>query len=686
VILALLVLVPLAFDTGTSELAAMPKYTLVVEGAIVLAALWALEWLTTRTRPWLANGLHIPVLLLVGWTALTTATSSNPRVSLLGYHGSYDGLTATVALAVVFFAAADAFSMADVKKLFAFAYFGAGGVALFVGLFQLHDLVLGGPAWDPLGRARQETWLLSTLGNPNHLAGFLAMLVPMGVALAIVHRSAAWRWAIGVVGAVGAAEMLYAATRGAWLAAFVALGLMAALSWRQIRSRVSVRSLAAIGLVAVLVPAAVLIANPSSRRHFAGKVQFGAASTLGSRTGFWQAALDVTKDHPLVGSGPDTFRLEFPRYQSASFVRHFGADGQVLGPHDSLLNVLYSRGAPGLAVLLLVIGWAGVVAARAWRRARLRPAEAVKGRRPDDTRILLLAVIAALVAYLVQSLFNVEQTQLALYFWVLLGLLCVAAREHEPEPATGRPAGASALVGAMAVLVVILAGAAAWWAGGAYRADRIYRGARDTQLEAVALAHAGRWLEAEAARDRAEGKLAAARRANQWDPSYPLDYATHDYTLAQGAVATDQTALALRLYRAARARWHDAAAQAPDFLPLDNAAAAGLEIHRLKPADTGALATAIADLRRTLALNPRWTQPALQLAKALQARSQDGEAMAVLDRALRLAPRDAELLRAAARLAAAHGETQRSQALWRRLLAVAPRDKEAVAATTIAGP
>ena len=104
VVLVLLVMVPAAFDPKTFDVFNLTKYTVVMVGFLVLAALWAVEWVRRGRAPLWRNGLEWPVIALLAWTAVTTALSTNPRISVLGFYKSYDGLYSTLAFGLIFFA------------------------------------------------------------------------------------------------------------------------------------------------------------------------------------------------------------------------------------------------------------------------------------------------------------------------------------------------------------------------------------------------------------------------------------------------------------------------------------------------------------------------------------------------------------------------------------------------------
>src|SRR5439155_22010975 len=125
--------------------------------------------------------------------------------------------------------------------------------------------------------------------------------------------------------------------------------------------------------------------------------------------------------------------------------------------HDRFLNQLASIGVPGLLAFLAVLAAAARLAVRGWRRWR-----ATDGVPAQQNRMLLGAVAASAVAYLLQASFNVQQVGLGATFWLLLGMLCVLAGA---APATA-PAGARrrsvpwVAIGGAAVVVLV----AAWFA------------------------------------------------------------------------------------------------------------------------------------------------------------------------------------------------------------------------------
>ncbi|MGH3314200.1 MAG: O-antigen ligase family protein [Streptomyces sp.] len=85
-----------------------------------------------------------------------------------------------------------------------------------------------------------------------------------------------------------------------------------------------------------------------------GVLPAGLASALEGqltehRVALWQDALTVTREHPLFGSGPDTFGDLSPANQA-----DIRSDGR---PHSAPLQLAAEQGLPGLALLAAVYGW-----------------------------------------------------------------------------------------------------------------------------------------------------------------------------------------------------------------------------------------------------------------------------------------------------------------------------------------
>ncbi|HEV3401867.1 MAG TPA: O-antigen ligase family protein [Acidimicrobiales bacterium] len=432
-LLTLVVTVPLVVAPGTSPTRSYPRYVLVVAGAVSLVVVSGAGALFGRRRPAWRNGLHWPVLALVGWSAVCALASDDVGTAVGGFPGSYNGLSTTVAFAVIFFAAAS-LDPGDGRRLLQVVWFGAGGVVVLYGLVQLAERLVGpaGRGWDLVPPATAPWSISSTLGNPNHLAGFAAMVLPVGAVLWAASTSRAQRRLVAAMAAALGVELAATGSRGGWLGTLAA-GATLALLHRADLAAFGRRALrwAVVAVAALVVAAVVLAAAGVAKRDLGEVARVGRGSTLDLRVQLWRTAWSMTLAHPVVGVGPDGFASAFPDHVTDEFAQAFGVFSAATDAHNLFANAAANLGLPGLAALLGLVATAVGRTARAWRR----PATTAPG-----DRLVLGGAAAGLVGYLVQASANTQPVSLSFFAWVLLGLLCVFARPPDLASADSAPA------------------------------------------------------------------------------------------------------------------------------------------------------------------------------------------------------------------------------------------------------
>lgn len=683
VVLFLLAAIPVAFDPTTREVFNVTKVTLLYVGALLMTTLWIVEWLVHGRRPVWRNGLHWPVLGLVGWTIVSTVASISPPVSVFGTYGTFDGLLATIAFAIVFFAAADAFMPFELRRVLAVLFIGGGGPVALYGLIQLRDRLFDG-TWDWIdwgGAAFQSKTIWSTFGNPNHLAGFASLALPLAVPLFLLSRSRAHRSLIVAIAVALGAEIVQTNSLGAWLATVVGAVTVGVLLLPDLRSGRAPRRVV-VGTVVIAVALAVLAG--ASTRGFGERVSSGltlrSGSTAALRVEVWKSAVGMGLERPLFGFGPDTVQLAFPAHQTAGFVRQHGPDRLVNGAHSLPLNQLATTGFPGLVALLALVGLAVALAVRAWRRT-LHPEPALAGR-SRELRLLLGGICGGIAAYLVQAAFNLQQIGLSLAFWALLGTLTVCARAaggvapnrsaRRPQPPTSaRQARWNRAVAAIVVMAATLP--LLWLSTTVLRADHSYKAAltlrgiaQDPRLPATVRGD----LTAESSRE-----LDKAAATHPWEAEYLDAIGRQAIALASAAPSPEAR---LGLLEGARRNFERAIALQPtNARLLARHAGVSFAILELQPDRALLRSEALSSLRRAVASNPWEPRLALTLATELTRAGDAQTALAVLMDALRRLPEQPDLLRTAARLTEAVGRRAEARSLWTRLLEVVAGDGEA---------
>ncbi len=229
--------------------------------------------------------------------------------------------------------------------------------------------------------------------SPNHLGGFLEMVLPLAFAFSVAGRLRAWlRILVGYAGLVILAGIAVTVSRGAWLAAIMALVVLLALmlAHRQYRlPAMVVLAFLAAGLI-FLLPKALFI-RLRVERMFANN-----ELNENMRYAIWDPAIRMWQDYPVWGVGPGHFDFMFRGY------RPQGVQLQPDWVHNDYLNTLTDWGVVGAGVVACALVLLALGTFRTFRA--VRPQMTDLGPVTGSNRFAFtLGATAALAAILVHS-------------------------------------------------------------------------------------------------------------------------------------------------------------------------------------------------------------------------------------------------------------------------------------------
>ena len=356
VLAAGLLIVPVILGSGLDAFR-LPKELAFRAEAIALLML-TVFWATSRRRTWTVA--RRPEFLLaaavVGWCVITTVTSTNRPLSV-------DSLVTILAAAVIFIAtclAARAVTLIAVDVLMIACC--ANAV-----LVILQELKI----WTPFPSSAETAThygSVALLGNANDVGTYLVVPAIAAIVLAVTAGGLR-RWIYAGVGILLVAGIAASGTRTA-LGALLAALIVFAIS----HSR---RAALAVGGIIILL--ALVILSPSTSmgrgvRELAEAVAHRDYQHLFSeRLPPFLSAVDMARDHPLLGVGPGNFKYHFMAYRVGLHGRYpdpwlhgFAMNwGEV---HNDHLQVAAETGLPGYALFILAIGIGSGIVGR--RRAR----------------------------------------------------------------------------------------------------------------------------------------------------------------------------------------------------------------------------------------------------------------------------------------------------------------------------
>lgn len=448
--------VPLAFHTLGTVAFESTKVLLLRVLALVLIAGWIgaeagrigqtpgpFAWRGALLRVW-HGPLRLVALGALGvilTTVLATAISLTPLVSLLGSWDRQQGLATTVAWVTLGVAAA--LAGRDPKRrrgLLLVWALGSAPVCVYAFVQQAN--------LDPISWLNVQLGVGSTLGSSTALATYLAMLVPLTVACAVLaatevagvaldgarptRRRGGWKALLsdprirygGLISilVMQVAALAMTQVRGGLLGLAVALVAMVGFAlWPTHRRLVLLGGAAA--LVVLVVGSGLLAAVPRP------DVGDGADTSARQRLLIWQGALSaLTGPRFLSGHGPETQILALEPHYPVELALRF-ENARYDRAHNLLLDTLLTTGLLGLAALVVMV--AGVV------RAAFLGYEREPGAHGGEWW-LVGGLLGALAANLTAGQFAFDTAATGALFWMVCGLLIAplvpAAPAAAPEP------------------------------------------------------------------------------------------------------------------------------------------------------------------------------------------------------------------------------------------------------------
>jgi O-antigen ligase len=405
-ILALAVfLIPLSiFPTVASE-SVLPKLLLARLLVMVLAVVLVAGWLRQGAVTWKRTALDPPLLAFVGSAAISTIFAVNRNVAIFGTYSRWEGLLTIITYALLFWLAVQLISGEGDARLLMWSLLFSGYVIAVVAVLQSAFGVLGAGYFGQSGGYFRAD---ATLAHPDFLGIFLAMLLPVAFAQLIRSQSGLTRLLAANLVLVLSLGLLATFTRSAWIGAVVGLGIVLALP----RGRVRLMPVFAFAALLVIAFGALVwfgAARPTSAPVGVASAVYSRIVSIGDPSGslvgrlaLWQDTLPLVAARPILGYGPDTFGLVYPKFQSKA--SNSGAVPSIFAvfdkPHEEALGVLAAQGVVGLVAYI----WILLAFVRAFWAGRLKPGA--------------VALFAGWVAYQVSMQVDFSYLPTAVPFWL----------------------------------------------------------------------------------------------------------------------------------------------------------------------------------------------------------------------------------------------------------------------------
>ena len=351
------------------------------------------------------NGLfdrsHRAVQVLVGLfvldlIAVLLIAGTNPYQEFFGTNGRATGFVAYVALAALLLGAAVAASSQFLNS-FSRTLLIAGGLSIGYGFLQ----AVGA---DPIKWVNQYSPVIGFLGNPNFQSSFVGFSGVLAFAF-ILTKGLKNSLRLMYVAYLAISVFVIIKTDSQQGLLVLAGGIaIVSMIWVS-RSKFKVATIPALilsGIGAVFVALGSLNSGPLASLLYKDSVTY--------RGDYWRAGWKMTLENPLFGVGLDSYGDWYRRARTLDATLRRGPEVTSNAAHNVLLDFSSNGGFPLVLIYLTLMVLVAISAIKLLKRSNgFRPAVA--------------GLIAVWVAYQAQSIISLNQLGLAVWGWIISGLI-----------------------------------------------------------------------------------------------------------------------------------------------------------------------------------------------------------------------------------------------------------------------
>ena len=234
---------------------------------------------------------------------------------------------------------------------------------------------------------------------PNHLAGFLEMLLPLALAYTLVGRSkAVMKVFLGYAVLVMLVAIGATGSRGSWVSCAVALLFF----FGTLACTRGYRLAAGIGFMVLALAGGYLVTKTNIFKVRIEGTATGGNLDMAVRMDLWDAAVRMWRDNLWFGVGPGHYDWLYRAYRPAA------VQLQADRAHNEYVNTLADWGVTGTAIVIVAFVLLGWGVAQCWGSVRRSNGEF--GSTLSNKFAVVIGVAAGMVALLIHSLvdFNMQ--------------------------------------------------------------------------------------------------------------------------------------------------------------------------------------------------------------------------------------------------------------------------------------
>lgn len=374
-------------------------------GVFAIATVYGLKELWVSSK-WLV--ISTIVFLLAGLNSVFNSSAPLTQ-NIYGVFGRQTGFIAYLVLAMVMLGAALLRSKKSFDRI-VWALLIAGAINI---IYAAWALAFG----DFIGWTNPYGNILGLFGNPNFIGAFLGMFITGSIAFAFsAHFSWIYRIAFGILGLIA----LYEIKESHAVQGLVVTGAgLSMIGFYLIRSKTKGNLLVAGYLFAVSIVGGFALAGALQKGPLASIIYKKSVSLRGT---YWETGINIGLDKPLTGAGMDSYGNWYRAFRpDRALVDMPGVKVITNAAHNVVIDIFAYGGFP-LLISYLAILFVGI-----WAIVRVT----LRNRAYDGT---FVALATTWLAYQLQSIISINQMGLAIWGWLLIGVLVAYEYSTRPQP------------------------------------------------------------------------------------------------------------------------------------------------------------------------------------------------------------------------------------------------------------
>lgn len=422
-LMSLIVFTPLAF--GTVQVWSITTVHLIT---LFMLTFWLIKMTVLGNFKLAKTPLDLPILLFLGITIITTLTSIYPYVSKIELYKIINYVL------LYYLVVNNIKDKNQIKRIVILVVI----VGTSLAIYGLYNYFNGIEKIYTLDKKHYLGMLTSTYVNHNHIAGYFELAIPLAIGLILakerlLRRGKISRLSSAISGSVlplAAAvimiiALIFTYSRGAWisfLGSMIVLGTIIALWLKTLRGWSKPRKWGIFAVIALIIISATMFMPEDIKQRATTLLEFKGGEfedmSIQGRLIVNRNTLEMIKDYPILGSGPGTFNILYPKYRDPRLRTFMNAT------HNDYLQYAEEMGLFGIGsfILLLVLFFK-------------KNLNLIKNSQDKYLQGLTIGFLVSISAIAIHGLidFNLQIPANALLFWIILALSSSIGTITRPE-------------------------------------------------------------------------------------------------------------------------------------------------------------------------------------------------------------------------------------------------------------